>query len=273
MRTNARLVTCLGLVLVSATATAEERKSPLEGQPEIRHRYEMRKGRFEIGPSFGFSINRALRQAILVGAKLEYHLNDWLSFGADFAYGISYNSGLTNELKNQCDGTCVGPASDPSDPAKSPTLWEEHTKHFSDVRLAGDIRAIFTPISGKIGLFSKLFFAYDFYVFAGLGMALMANKYEGESDIDNVSQGFRVGPAWGFGMHMFFTKYFSTGLEIRDIAFSDNESGGDITRGLTDTELNEKRIKIDKDDKQFSNHWFVGINFTFFLPTTVEITP
>lgn len=277
MRTTARLAICLGLVLLCGSAVAQKRMSPLEDQPSIRHRYELRKGRFELGPSFGFSVNRSLRQAILLGAKLEYHLNDWLSFGADFGYGLNVNTGLANELKNQCEGSCVGPA---SNPAAHDDLrpWDEHKKHFSNITLAGDIRGIFTPITGKMGVFSKLFIAYDLYVFAGLGMALLSNTLEGaSSDVDNVTQGFRVGPAFGFGIHVFFTKFFSMGIEIKDIAFSDNESGGDLTRGLADAELESSRsggqgILIDKKDKQFTNHWFVGLNFTFFLPTTVDVS-
>jgi len=264
-----RIAICVGMALLTASASAEERKSPLDGQPAIRHRWEMRKGRFELGPSVGFSINRALRQAILVGAKLEYHLNDWLSLGADFGYGINLDTGLTTELKNQCEGTCMGPAYYPDGTEKS---FDAHKERFSNIQLAGDVRVAFTPISGKMGLFSKLFVGYDLYAFAGLGLALMSNKYDGPSEIDGITQGFRVGPAFGFGMHLFMTKYFSMGVEIKDIAFSDNESGGDLTRGLSDDELRDGTIKLDKDDKQFSNHWFVGINFTFFLPAGVEMS-
>lgn len=276
-KTTARLAICVGLVLVTAAANAEERKSPLEGQPAIRHRWEMRKGRFEMGPSFGFSINRALRHAILLGAKLEYHINDWISLGADFGYGVNIDTGLTKELEDQCDeggGTCLGPASTPgtTDDFKA---WGEHKDRFSNIQFAGDIRATFTPISGKMGIFSKLFVGYDLYVFAGLGLAMLTNNWDGPSDQDGVTQGFRVGPAFGFGMHLFVTKYFSIGAEIKDLAFSDNQSGGDLTRGLSDNEDPNAAtggIKLDSDDKKFSNHWFAGVNFTFFLPASVEMS-
>jgi len=271
MTRTARIAICVGMALLTASASAEERKSPLEGQPAIRHRWEMRKGRFELGPSFGFSINRALRQAITFGAKLEYHLNDWLSLGADFGYAINIDTGLTSELKDQCGASCYGPASNPADP-KSEAAWDAHKERFSNIQLAGDVRVAFTPLSGKMGIFSKLFVGYDFYVFAGLGLAMLSNNWDGESERDGVSQGFRVGPAFGFGMRLFFTKYFSMGAEIKDLAFADNESGGDQSRGLSDSE-NDGIIKIDGDDKEFSNHWFVGVNFTFFLPASVEMTP
>jgi outer membrane beta-barrel protein len=274
MRTTARLstiCTCLVLVLLSSVSLAQERKSPLEGQPAIRHRYEMRKNRFELGPSFAFSINRALRQAIMLGLRVEYHILDWLSVGADFGYGVGLDTGLTKELEERCEGTCYGPASDPSNPDDI-KAWDVHTERFSDLRLVGDVRLIFTPISGKLGVFSKLFMGYDLYAFVGFGMALLANKYDGGND-DKASQGLRVGPAWGVGMHLFFTKFFALGAEIKDIAFSDNESGGDLTRGLSDDEKAAGKILIDGDDKSFSNHWFAGVTFTFFLPAKVKMSP
>lgn len=267
-----RSTVCLGLVLLSTAALAK-RRNPLEGQPAIRHRHEVRAGRFELGPSFAFSFDRSLRQAITFGLKLEYHINDWLSLGADFGYGVSYDTGLTKEIEKQCDGTCPGPASNPnSDSDDQP--WSAHTDRFSNIQFAGDVRGVWTPMSGKIGIFSKLFVAYDFYVFAGVGMAMLANNYDaGGSDADKVSEGFRVGPAFGFGLHLFFTKWFSIGAEIKDIAFMDNEPGGDQTRGVSETELAAGGTKlVDGDDQQFFNHWFGGIHFTFFLPTEIKIS-
>lgn len=254
----------LGLTLFATTALAE-RKNPLEGQPAVRHRYELRDGRFEIGPSVAFSINRALRHAILAGAKLEYHINDWLSFGADVGYGIGIDTGLTSKLKDQCNPNCL-------DYNGTAVQFDEIKDRFSNIQFAGDARVAFTPVAGKMGIFSKLFIAYDLYIFGGVGFAMLANKFDGDADADKVSQGFRIGPAFGVGMHMYFSKFFNMGVEIRDLVFSDNESGGDVTRGLTPDELSQGRILIDADDTEFSNHWFVGINFTFFLPTTVDMS-
>lgn len=73
-------------------------------------------------------------------------------------------------------------------------------------------------------------------------------------------------------MHMFFTKFFSVGVEIKDLIYLDNETGDDHTRGLGDTELSEwqstgnTKIVVNSEDSKFLQHWYVGINFTFFIP-------
>jgi outer membrane beta-barrel protein len=270
MKTTLKATTVLALTLLVASTALAERKNPLEGQPAVRHRHELRDSRFEIGPSFGFSVNRSLRQSITFGLKLAYHISDWFSVGADFGYGIGLDTGLTTELERQySDGSL---ANRPSCPTAG-CGWDQLKERFSDVQLSGDIRFAFTPMSGKLAIFSKLFISYDFYAFAGLGLAILKNDFETtDKDHDGVSSGFRAGPAWGFGMHMFFTKFFSVGVEIKDLIYLDNETGDDHTRGLGDTELAEwtntgkTLIVVNSEDSKFLQHWYVGINFTFFLP-------
>jgi outer membrane beta-barrel protein len=261
----------LALVLVSATALAE-RKNPLEGQPAIRHRHELRNSRFEVGPSFTFSIDRALRHSITFGLKLEYHLNDYFSVGADFGYGIGVDTGLTGELERQYAG---GQTFVRTGCPSSGCTFEQMKDQMSNIQLAGDVRVAFTPIVGKLGIFSKAFMDYDLYAFVGVGLANLINGFEGNAEQDAVSSGFRAGPSFGVGMHIFILKFFSMGIEVKDLIFLDNEPGGDATRGLSDAELpcvlggGTNCIKVDGDDRKFYNHWYAGVNFTFFLPTKV----
>jgi outer membrane beta-barrel protein len=275
MKTTLLKTTVLALTLLVASTALAERRNPLEGQPAVRHRHELRASRFEIGPSFGFSVNRSLRQSITFGLKLAYHLSDWFSVGADFGYGIGIDTGLTSELERQySDGSTAARPSCPLDKFGNPACgWDQLKERFSDVALSGDIRFAFTPISGKLAIFSKLFISYDLYAFAGLGLAILKNNFETtDKDHDGVSSGFRAGPAWGFGMHMYFTKFFSVGVETKDLIYLDNETGDDHTRGLGDTELSvwrdtgKTKIVVNSEDSKLLQHWYVGINFTFFLP-------
>ncbi len=258
---------CLGLVLPGVASA--KRENPLEGQPAVRHKEELRKGRFEIGPGFNFSLNRFLRHQILFGLKLEYHINDYFSIGADIGYGVGLNTGMSDELAAQF--------STPDDQA----LWGKLKKRFSDVQLAGDVRFSFTPMSGKLALFSKLFMAYDFYIFAGFGFGLtkhgdgsVSGDYAltSDDDIDKAVAGFHPGFVVGLGMHIFFARWMSMGIEVKDLGFADNESGGDFTRGLKPDEIAKAKILVNGDDNKFANHVFIGINFTFYLPPSVEIS-
>lgn len=208
-------------------------------------------GRIELGPSVGFSLDRTLRQAILLGARLEVRLTDYLSLGLDCGYGVGLDAGLTDELALRY--------------RSAPATWADFTKRFSTIRLAGDLRASLTLLCGKLGVFSRFFLAYDLCLFAGLAVALLTNDFEGPEAEDAVSQGLRAGPAFGLGARLFVTRYLALGAEVKNLLFADNESGGDLTRGLSEAELARGEVVIDGDDQLLTSHWFVGLRVSLVL--------
>lgn len=325
MRTMMRLPIFLGLVCISSVALAEK-ENPLEGQPAIRNRYQVRDNRVEAGLSLAFSLNRNLRHNILIGAKINYHINNYFSVGTDMAAGIGFNSGLHGELD---DSYPTYADDDPNHTTAEKDaayfdrlLWDRLNNRLSDVRFAGDIRFAFTPIQGRIGLFSKVFVNYDMYIFAGLGMAMTKNHGDmGDTDsdfalrkgtqvpartgtgqatfsptapalqedfvnADEANEGFRVGPAFGLGMHMMFNNFLSLGVEVKNLVFEDNETGSDFTRGQADDEIADTQAGkckgsnavnsvcryVDSQDRSMVQHWYIGLNFTVFFPLDVGVT-
>ena len=258
-----RTAAFVGPLLLSFVAAPELRaeqlnENPLAGQPAIRHRIEYRSGRFEIGPSMAFSINRTYRQAIMFGAKMQYHFNDYLAVGADVGGGVGLDTGLTSEIEDSY--------------AADPAGWQTLHDNLSDMTLAGDARVIFTPLSGKIALFSAAYLGYDFYLFGGLGFALLSNSTN-DPGVDEANEGFRPGGAWGVGTRVYIGKYMAFGIEFKDLLFSDNESGGDLTRGLSSGEAGNGNMPVvDGEDTSFMNHFFFGFNYTFIFPTTPQIS-
>ena len=238
--------------------TTPKPKHPLDGAPAIRHKYEVRKGRFEVGPSFAFSLNRAFMHALLLGLKAEYHINDYLSVGADIGFGLNFQTGLAGELHDTYP--------DDSDE------WKAIKSRLSRLTVAGDVRGVFTPFAGKMGIFSAAFIGYDVYFFAGVALAMTGNDTD-EDNVDETNERFTAGFAWGVGAHFFINHWVSIGLELKDLIFTDNETGQDVTRGLTDEEISANDILVNGDDKKFLNHFFVGLNVTFFLPPTPKIGP
>ena len=285
------LSVCLGLVLLSSTVLAQkkdERRRTLEGQPAVRHRYELREGRFELGPSFGFSLDRAMRHTFSIGAKLEYHFSDAFSIGADVGYGIGFDTGLASELEDSYQAENI--AGDDIGTRK----WNKLTKRMSDIKMQGDVRFVWTPIYGRIAVFSKMFVLYDMYAFGGVALAYTANKgSDGNNEwdpttdeVDKANEGFRAGVAMGLGMRIYFNHWVSMGIEVKDLMFMDNETGKDQTRGLSDTEMeiyNKCRggassitckitPKVDGDDQKFAQHFFFGLNITFLFPLEPKVS-
>ncbi|MBK8482172.1 MAG: outer membrane beta-barrel domain-containing protein [Proteobacteria bacterium] len=250
----------LGAQLLGAQdgLAAAAKGGPLAGQPAVRLRRELRDDRFEIGPSIAFGLNRSYRHSVLLGAKLAYHLTDAFALGGEVAYGVGFDTGLTDELKASY--------------AAEPAAWRAAHSRLSDVQLAADLRAIFTPISGKLSLFSALFLHYDCYLFAGFGMGILSNGSD-DPGVDAANEGFQPGAAWGLGARIFANNYVAIGIELKDLIFADNPSGGDTTRGLSAAEKQRNGVpSVDGDDKSIEHHFFLGLNATFFLPRQVVVS-
>src|SRR5689334_10087561 len=86
------------LAVLGVSSTVAARESPLEGQPAVRHKYELRASRFEITPTFEASISAYFKHTLSGGLKLEYHINDYLSISAMGFYGASVNTGLMDQI-------------------------------------------------------------------------------------------------------------------------------------------------------------------------------
>src|SRR5262249_28381067 len=118
------------------------------------------------------------RQTYSFGAKLDYHLNDWLSLGALIFYGVNSNTGLMDQIVNSL------PA--PGTPNTFPTPTQDVAQqHANDMPLHGAIAATFTPWAGKMGIFGKAFINFDIYVQGGLAFAQTKNDFGG-NDTDTV---------------------------------------------------------------------------------------
>src|SRR5258708_2191572 len=98
MTTRRKLTVIAPLLVLGASAAHADRRNVLEDQPEIRHKVEMRKARFEITPSFVMSINQDFRHFVGAGIVLQMHITDWLGIGLQGAFGGGVDSGLTSNL-------------------------------------------------------------------------------------------------------------------------------------------------------------------------------
>jgi outer membrane beta-barrel protein len=271
-------------LLAAATAlalpgTAFARKSPLEGQPDVRHKYELRSLRFEVAPTFEATVQADYKHTVSGGLKLEYHLTDSLSFGGMIFFGSGINTQLTDAVNSS-----LGDTSTSGDPTPS---RQQFTEHLNTMPLHGGAGVTFTPWFGKISLFSKLYLAFDVYLSGGFAFAQLKNGMDEDNcapqqdgtfrDATGMEQplfddprndcaynsGFKSGVQLGAGMHVFMNKWIALDISFRDYFFKDNPSGQDF---------NADR-KVDGDDPRFLGHLFVGVGVSLFLPPKVKISP
>jgi outer membrane beta-barrel protein len=263
-------------MVLFSSAAADARESPLAEQPAVRHKYELRDGRFEITPTFEASIAADFKHTLAGGLQLEYHLNDYLSIGAMVFFGTSFNTGLMNQVVDSLPAS--GQETYPT-PSKDTAL-----QHANKIPIHGGAGLTFTPWFGKLALFQRAFLSYDIYLTGGFGFAKTENDFSGDDNATTCDQncndstmtpqfndprndgphnaGFQPGIQFGGGLHLYFSEVAGVDIYIRDYMFTDNPSGLDFNHDF----------KIDDSDRRFLSHLFVGLGVSFFLPTTARIS-
>src|SRR5262245_28238874 len=155
------LALTVGLPAVAAAQDSKERRSPLADAPAIRKRVELREHRFEAGAGFGTTIAQDFYHAVMVNARLGFHINAWLAIAGIGAFNLT--PGFKTSFHDTL--TTVLPASkQPMD--RAPTLAEAQSS-MNKIGQAFAVQAELIPFTGKFALFSKLFMNYDFYGFIG----------------------------------------------------------------------------------------------------------
>jgi outer membrane beta-barrel protein len=271
----------IGLVLAAAPPAVAQKANPLDGQPEVRKKLQLRDSRFELSPQLAFAINRPLYHTIMFGVKAEYHINDWISVGATFDYApnaMNIKTGLTDNVLGQLPDTYDPSTAKQLIPSKS---MAENPMLMLNMLIGA--QANITPFFGKMALFSKLFFNYDFYGFLGFGAAMYSDKCGSCTYADgsgatinyaNPSKGFKPGLTFGAGFHFWFNNWVALNAEIRDTAIPNvNLAGRDINwdpQRAADGSLLPPLV--NKSDKQWDHILMVMIGASFYLPTTVSIS-
>ena len=252
----------------SGVAGNVRRTNVLDGQPAVRHRVLLVRGRFELTPTFDASINSDFRHTLSGGLKLAYHLSDMLSVGAIGMWGTSINTGLTSRIRSTLD------APEPPTPSRS-----EFDQHLNSTPTHGAVYVSLTPWYGKLAAFGRAFVAFDFYFSGGLSMAWRTNSYvnpnpnpteeeieasrRNPNDDDPLNDGLALGVFLGGGMHVFVNEWMAIDLSFGDYWFPDNPSGLDF---------NADRMVTD-DDRRLLHHLYAGIGLSVMLPLRAERTP
>lgn len=193
----------LGLAVFGAVAgwssSAEaKRKGPLEGQPAVRKKLQLRRFRFQITPFVGMSLSQPFVHMGYVGGKLTFHFADWIAIRGTFGYGVvplesrllrDLNEGGVpqgippGEMDPSGGGVCSGPAPcRPLDQNPNPApLLHDFRAGLVRAQWQASADLVFTPFAGKLGLFSAIFTEYDIYIFGGLGLVGFNKHYSDQS--------------------------------------------------------------------------------------------
>lgn len=293
-----------GLLAVESTAQAQEIQltGPLAGAPAVRQLRWHRKGRIELAPTVSFTLLDEYSRTIIAGARVQYHLADWLGLGAWGGYGVVHmNTGLTDQI-DKVNKDRWDPSRD-NDPrtavdrnASLLSVGYDFPSQLGQLQwvFAPQITAI--PFRGKLAVFQKIFVDTDVYVFGGPAFVGLKERSDyapadlsdpGKSVLPNPTQPvgatnkpmkayptesrMTIAPTFGLGLSFFPGRWTGIGLEYRALPFAWNPSGFDSRGGPPDS--NGPDFKVDKNDRDYQFNQMVTLSFSFFLPNEIKNSP
>ena len=286
MKKRVFLGSLLVTLLLSSTAFAQ-RKNPLEGQPAVRKRVLYLPNKFEIAPSIGMTFLQDFRHGFLVGLKAEYHIpwcfgskhyKDCLSVGASFHYvAAEWDTELTTEIKNTLSDNFDNPKINPAPTKKA---LDDAFNHIVFMATAPYIA--YTPWLGKMSLLGQVFFDFDFYVMAGLGMVYLragqiekyASSDELNLDVRDKNGGLRLGPSFGIGARFYVLNWLAIHFAFRDIYLSQAMGQGRNAAGFDrngSVDPQSGQIIIDKSDRVSEHVMYFTVGVSFMLPPATKI--
>jgi outer membrane beta-barrel protein len=284
------------------TASAQEVQitGPLAGQPAVRHMRVYRAGRFNLMPTFSYTLQDEFARALFVGLEANYHFLDWLGIGIWAAYNpADIDTDLTSQIQQTGQTTDRNRLSLPQAGPSMARPGQGFSHQIGHIRWAVSAHLIFVPLRGKLSLFQSIFVDTDLYIFAGVavwgieeraytdvntsGCGTVATGADGPAgqSTDQCAQSqlaraSRVAPApiFGLGLSLYANSWFGISLEWRASVFSWNPSGTDESghdqHGQPGSGFPDG--VIDGTDSRTTFTHMVQLGLVFNLPPEVAVT-
>jgi len=267
------------LATLAATGRAEAQEiqltGPLAGAPAVRHERLYREGRFEIAPTVSFTLLDEYKRAILLGARAQYNITDWLALGVWGAYGaVQVTTNLTDEInatskpqpETAVNVNCPG--------GKTPCTFAP-----ANIQWVAVPQLQLTPFRGKLAVFQKIFVNADAYLHGGLGFVGLQERGDcgatGQPSCTApasfaLASRMALSPTFGLGFNFYMGDFMSLGVEYRALPFSWNQGGFDTRGGNPNGNFPDN--KISSSDETFKFNQMLTISVGFSLPTTPKLS-
>jgi outer membrane beta-barrel protein len=284
VKTVLAAIAVAGALSAAGTVKAQEIEltGPLKGAPAVRHQRLYREGRFELQPTASFTLLDEYRRTILVGARLNYNIKDWIAIGVWGAYGVvSSSTSLASEIDNPVTGS-------PRDALTAINVnhsqaiggYAPFTAQTAKINYVAAPQVTFIPFRGKLAIFNKIFVDADLYLAAGagfVGIQERANCGGGGGQVPcsdpssfALSSKTKIAPTFGVGFTFYPGNWFSLGVEYRALPFSWNRAGFD-SRG-SGTNGNFPDGEVNSQDETFKFNQMITVSVGFSLPTAPKIS-
>lgn len=267
---------------------------PLAGAPAVRKQRLYREGRFEIAPAVSFTLLDEYQRVILLGARINYNITDWLAIGGWGGFALDplkMSTDLTEKIQTVNQARIDQTRSNGNQPNVDHKLTRINMgPNFEDqlgtIDWVAAPQLTLVPFRGKIGIFQSIYVDTDFYLFGGpafVGRTERAdcgtpdtsacgpsgNNPPG-SQVFEMESSVGIAPTFGLGLQFYVASWGAFGVEWRGLPFSRNTGGFDNHGGGPNSEFPD--LKIDSRDREFKFNQMITISFGISLPFDYDIS-
>ncbi len=290
-RFTKRLLTAVtaGLALLGVTEHSEAQElyltGPLAGAPAVRKLRLYRQTRLEIAPAVSFSLLDEYQRTILLGARLQFNITDWLAIGGWGGWGgIRLPTALTDNIQSVSkqrqaqQAPCVGQT---TPECNGPNL----TRRLTEVNLGRNLedqlggiewvaapQITLTPFRGKLALFQSIYMDTDLYISAGPAFVGLTERKNCTPCGGQFAMASRtaIAPTVAIGLSFYMNKWSALGFEYRALPFAWNIGGFDTAGGGKDNAFPDN--KITDADQRFRFNQMMTLSFNVYLPTQYKVS-
>jgi outer membrane beta-barrel protein len=215
------------LWLLPVFAQDEEAKTLKDRIKSVSNRLYSKSGRMELTlfPLSSISLNDAFYEKFGGGLGLGYHINDSFALQLMGTYSLNIKTSNTAYVGTQ-----------------TKVLPYAGKRSF----LAG-LDLCWSPLYGKVSFASELFFHFDTYLMAGMGV--IGGEMQNASHIG-------ITGTFGLGLRLFFTRAFAIKMELMDyIVFNDQVQVGNTNPSSTSSPV----------ESDIQNQLLFNLGFSFFF--------
>jgi outer membrane beta-barrel protein len=224
----------LACAALPRAAAAQSKADAFAGKiPPVSGQLYRKAGRFEATATGNLSLNDAFFTKYFGGFKLGYHLRESLSVAAHAAGGAAVKSGSAV----RCSSSGCSDATE--------TMLRQVPGR---IRWLVGAEAAWSPVYGKLNVFSEQVAHFDLSLFAGPDLIAYDEVLAADRAAQSPGMATSVGGHFGVGARVFLTESIAARLELKDYVYSvkvpNVGSGGDL-----------------------QNQLFAELGISFFLPT------
>lgn len=302
--TAAALCSAASVVGFAREAQAQEilLTGPLAGAPAVRKQRLYRKSRVELAPQVSFTLLDEYQRLIMVGARLNYNITDWLAIGAWGTFSppaLKFDAALTeeiqktNELRQQQAGDLPFSQISQNHKLTNTNMGKNFSKQLGTIDWAVAPQVTLIPFRGKIGLFQSIYIDTDFYLFGGPAFVSVTERAacargqgqgclsslstlptatgQGPGSIDFLMKSrTTIAPTFGIGFQFYINRFLALGTEWRALPFDRNLGGFDNHGGGPNDEFPD--LQVNDKDREFKLNQMISISLGLSIPFQYQVS-